>query len=717
MKNICRVLSVAYCLISYSNPSFSGWTQTNGPFGRQISFFCVADNRLFALTNDSIFLSLNTGKSWRAINHSQPSIGMWFRSFAVIGQNLFVNSYVDGWFHSTNNGESWSEYDGNISGSPIWDMAVCGGRLFAGTWGAGVFISTDTGNTWMAANNGLTDLSIGSIRAKGTNLFVSNGTGFFLSTDEGSSWSLIASADKGFTFISAHDSTLFANVLVGPGGGLYRSTDRGKNWIFLENGPAPAGFDAFAVHGKDIFVGVNHAYLDGGVFLSSDDGLNWIRINNGMTSNEVSALAATDSILFAGTSHGGVYVSTNRGANWAEANNGLSGSYGLAVASLAVSGETIIAGTWGGGVFLSSDNGMNWNESNEGLGDKHVLSLLVHGPTMFAGTAIGGVYRSDDGGAKWNSINSGLPIGVPAQGFLPIAISDTVLFAGFDAVAPGVYRSTNGGSSWTVVDSGLPGQAINSVMCLAANDSNVFVGGNGVFRSSDLGSYWISDTSNLSMPGGSIMSIALGDSNIFAGTYSNGVFRRPTSGARWTPVNNGLPTSGCYVRAIAAAGANIFAGINGSGVYLSTDRGESWTNVSPDLTYQDIYSLAINGSDVFVGFLGDVGQGSWHRSLSEMVTKVSNKNTQYPFHYALEQNYPNPFNPSTVVTFEVPSRVFVRVKVFDILGREVATIVSEELSAGKHSRQWNAGNMSSGIYFLRLQTKDYFETKRMIVLK
>ncbi len=85
--------------------------------------------------------------------------------------------------------------------------------------------------------------------------------------------------------------------------------------------------------------------------------------------------------------------------------------------------------------------------------------------------------------------------------------------------------------------------------------------------------------------------------------------------------------------------------------------------------------------------------------------------------YSLSQNYPNPFNPSTTISFRLPSKSFVSLKVFDIIGREVATVVSEEMSAGSHSKQWNAVNVLSGIYFYRLQAGAFTETKKLILLK
>ena len=88
-----------------------------------------------------------------------------------------------------------------------------------------------------------------------------------------------------------------------------------------------------------------------------------------------------------------------------------------------------------------------------------------------------------------------------------------------------------------------------------------------------------------------------------------------------------------------------------------------------------------------------------------------------PSEYGLGQNYPNPANPSTSISFSLPARSFVSLKVFDSTGRNRATLVSEELSAGNHSRQWNADGLTSGVYFYRLQAGPFAETKKLVLLR
>jgi hypothetical protein len=88
-----------------------------------------------------------------------------------------------------------------------------------------------------------------------------------------------------------------------------------------------------------------------------------------------------------------------------------------------------------------------------------------------------------------------------------------------------------------------------------------------------------------------------------------------------------------------------------------------------------------------------------------------------PTSFFLMQNYPNPFNPATTISFSLPSKSFISLKIFDLLGKEVATIVSGEMSAGSYSKQWNASTFSSGIYFYRLQAGKFTETKKLVLMK
>ena len=96
---------------------------------------------------------------------------------------------------------------------------------------------------------------------------------------------------------------------------------------------------------------------------------------------------------------------------------------------------------------------------------------------------------------------------------------------------------------------------------------------------------------------------------------------------------------------------------------------------------------------------------------------IINTSSNIPNKYLLSQNYPNPFNPSTKINFSLPKNSFVTLKVFDLSGKEVANLVNENLSAGSYEADFNASDLTSGIYFYRLTTVDFSETKKMILVK
>jgi hypothetical protein len=101
----------------------------------------------------------------------------------------------------------------------------------------------------------------------------------------------------------------------------------------------------------------------------------------------------------------------------------------------------------------------------------------------------------------------------------------------------------------------------------------------------------------------------------------------------------------------------------------------------------------------------------------QMVTSVDNSSQNIPDRFILEQNYPNPFNPSTTIHFSVPSSEFVTLKVFDVLGNEVTTLINEEKPAGVYEVNFSASQLTSGVYFYTINAGSFVETKKMILLK
>ena len=113
--------------------------------------------------------------------------------------------------------------------------------------------------------------------------------------------------------------------------------------------------------------------------------------------------------------------------------------------------------------------------------------------------------------------------------------------------------------------------------------------------------------------------------------------------------------------------------------------------------------------------------GSENISIVENLTIISgidgSPETYVPESFSISHNYPNPFNPSTKIRYSIPQSSNVIVKVFDILGNEIETLINEEKTAGTYEMTWYAENLSSGIYFYQIKTENYIETKKMILIK
>ncbi len=98
-------------------------------------------------------------------------------------------------------------------------------------------------------------------------------------------------------------------------------------------------------------------------------------------------------------------------------------------------------------------------------------------------------------------------------------------------------------------------------------------------------------------------------------------------------------------------------------------------------------------------------------------TGITNNSSLIPQTYSLQQNYPNPFNPTTKINFSIPKQGMVSLKVYDVLGKEVMTLVNEQKPAGNFEVDFNGSNLSSGAYFYRIEAGEFVDVKRMIIIK
>jgi hypothetical protein len=140
-------------------------------------------------------------------------------------------------------------------------------------------------------------------------------------------------------------------------------------------------------------------------------------------------------------------------------------------------------------------------------------------------------------------------------------------------------------------------------------------------------------------------------------------------------------------------------------------------STNPDITnYTD---TTVDKNHIYTYRVAHMNQGRSNEATAyvpDIITSVKIKNV-LPTEFLLEQNYPNPFNPTTIIKYQIPALSFVTLKVYDVLGNEIATLVNEEKPSGKYEVKFDATGLPSGVYFYKLQAGTFVKTKKMVLLK
>ena len=453
---------------------------------------------------------------------------------------------------------------------------------------------------------------------------------------------------------------------------------------------------SLAVNGSILFAGT-----DNGVFLSTDDGTSWTVANSGLASGPVYALTLNGTSLFAAINGGGVYRSNDSGSTWTAVNNGITDSWDF---SLGISGTNILAGCENGQIFLSTDNGDDWNSVTTGLISSNITAFVQSGTNLFASSYGEGVILSTDNGATWTPATTGLFASANC-----LAVSGPNLFAGTDS---GVFISSNNGSNWQPVDSGLTVTFTNS---LAVNGTNLFAGIYfGVFESTDNGSGW--SDSSAGLPTKPIVNaLAVKGSSLFAAADS-GVFRLqlpvilPVELASFTGSCTGSTIELQWKTAteLNNSGFEVEKKVSGKWQMLGFVKGAGTSNAAHSYSFAD---KNISSGTVSYRLMQTDHNGK--TQYSQTITVNANVVKEF----ALRQNYPNPFNPSTVISFDLPAASQVSLKVYDSIGREVATLINEYRPAGTYQQQFDFSRLASGLYIYRLNSGAHTSVKTMLLLK
>ena len=398
----------------------------------------------------------------------------------------------------------------------------------------------------------------------------------------------------------------------------------------------------------------------------------------------------------------------------------------------------------------------NWTSQTSGTTSAFNTVKAVNNMIGWAGGAGATVRKTTDGGATWTNGN-------PNPGVINGTIYAIESFGADTAwctTSPGatfIYRTVNGGTNWTQVHT-QTGGFWNVIKF--KNNTTGFIQGDPVgarwslWKTTDAGATW--DSSGMFLPqnaaeAGWNNSASLRGDNIWFGTNNTRVYYSSDFGSNWTssPTTGSLngysihfnsPMLGLvggtaivkttdggttYSAPITVPGAGNILGLGGDGdnfwcgrgavIYGSTDAGATWASVFTPTGTVNGMSIVKTGDCATGWAVGATGSIS---RLDGVVSGLGNGNVaELPSSFKLDQNYPNPFNPTTKIKFALPKAGLVSLKVYDMLGREVQTLINQQLNAGEFIADFDGANLSSGTYFYRLQVGDFVEIKKMVLLK
>ncbi|MCF8243208.1 MAG: T9SS type A sorting domain-containing protein [Melioribacteraceae bacterium] len=668
-----------------------------------------------------ILKSTDAGQTWEKSldwTYNQER-GVFVIKFEPGNPDVIWTGTTEGTFKSTDYGNSWNQVHDVImvndilinEDNPDYVLISCGNLA---STGHGIYKTTDGGSSFSKINSGLPSSFGGKAlfspyKQNFDYVYLSIGNGYYSgagtwmckSTDFGDTWSIINTYDYAtyqgwfahFVVLNQSDSSKLlaagVDVFKSSNGGI--SLNQKSYWYKWYFGTPPAGgpegppdyshadHHCFAVHPTD----PNIIYFgnDGGVFRTTDFGETFEGLNggyqttqfyNGFTSSQ------SDSTIAMGGMQDNSTAMFSGSVEWYRVIGG-DGSW----TAIHPVNPNHRYGSWQYlNVQKSTNGGINWfTLSIPGNGTEAFIAPFALAPsnpaTIYAARTI--VYKSINSGFDWTATQGGSAItnNLP----ISIAVSHQNPDVAYITTAPTsslakIFRTTNG-NNWTDITGALPDRYPMDVAVDPQNDSTLYIA--------------------------------------LSGFETSHIYKSTDMGESWIDIGAGLPDIPANAVIVDPHYSDYIYTGNDFGVYASTDGGGSWIEFSeglPDVVIAKDLTVTPSNRSIRVATHGN---GAFQRELITPVTSVNDE--IIPTKSVLYQNYPNPFNPSTSISFQVPVQGDVQLKVFDLLGREVRTLINKSLQPGKHKVEFNAENLASGTYIYRLTIGNFSASKKMILLR
>ncbi len=619
-----------------------------------------------------------------------------------INNRILMAATSSGLQRTTDGGLSWSQ----ASSGSYYDIEMFPGdaNIWYAALGTSVYKSTNAGQSWFLSNSGLPTNGIYRIAIAVTPsapsyiyALICNNTdygfkGFYISRDTANTWipqstspNLLGwntnGGDAGgqgwYDLVTAAQPTDSLTVYVG-GVNIWKSTNGGVTWTLNAHW--------YGGGGKPYVHADQHAF----------------EYQPGTT------------ILWAGHD-GGINKTENGGVTWSDLSHGL-GIHQFYRIGLSRTNENIV---YGGSQDNGSDRYNNGVWTNVLGGDgMEALVDYTNSNIAYGEYYYGDMERTLNGGSTWTAINDGvLEDGAWVTPFIIHPDSNQILYK----ATTRIYKTTNQGTLWFPISNVLSTTEMEALVIAPSNSNYIYAANSTyLYRTTNGGAKW--DTLYV---GATISYLSVNPKNpsvlwMTKSGYTAGqkVFKSNNAGSTWTNISAGLPNIPFNCVTVHPNDSNhVYIGSD-LGVFHSSDGGATWETYDQGLPNVIVNELEVHPTAHKLR-AATYGRGLWETSLP--VISI-NDIPSLPTKTLLNQNYPNPFNPSTVISYQLAVSSEVSLKIYNLLGQEVRTLVKGKQLAGEHTSYWdgtdNKGKaVRSGIYIYRLATGNIVQSRKMVLIR
>jgi uncharacterized repeat protein (TIGR01451 family) len=669
----------------------------------------------------SVHISNDQGLNWPVFMQSNGGAAIQDIVATPNGSAIYVGTFGDGVWRSTDGGENWSKYKLGTNTVNDLDLDLNNNRLYAAVDKNVMFIDLGTGTTGTVPGDPFNDQVLSLVYDENTNRLIAASAGAGAWKYEAGTW----------TDVSAGLPIGKINTMLQtPAGAVLAGTNSDGVYVFGGGGWFQYGMGLDSEPIESLGLGGNGEILAGaresGAYYFNQVSFEWESIGNLPIFTVASMTAGAQGEVYAGAPGEGIYViyDTDFDGIPDQAHQVANFMTSAVIQDMVVAPNgDIYAASYGYGVLYSSDGGNCWTRMNRGLENLWTFGIArTSDGTLFIGIwadGLGGIWRSTNNGRDWEFLAYG------DRQIISLAVdpnNEDIIYAGANLAGEGsIVRSMDGGDTWHQLQSFI--QPVWAIQIDPNNSNRVVVGtlGDGIYESMDQGATWnqIGAVANgLADPNG--FDLKFGPTGrLFAATNA-GVYVYDDQGGfptyTWSLYGNG--SEAYQMRTIEFVGSDIFAGTWNAGLVFYDSGTGDWT----DLGLADIPVIAFavhQATETLV--IGTSGSGVYlnHNIRASFATDTEDAPTgnELPSAFSLDQNYPNPFNPQTTIPFGLTESGPVRIAVYDVLGREVSMLVDRVMEPGQHRITWEAGELPTGNYLVRMEAGGKVFTRSMVLMK